>query len=57
MSKVILSTDLNEEYLFFTPITAFCWNYFGFTPIIYIVINDKIKSRVRGVCIDKFVII
>jgi hypothetical protein len=51
MSKVILSTDLNEEYLFFTPITAFCWNYFGFTPIIYIIINDKIKSRNLGLVI------
>jgi hypothetical protein len=45
MSKVILSTDLNEDYLFFAPLTAFCWSYFGFKPIIYIIINENVQSK------------
>jgi hypothetical protein len=31
---VILSTDYNPDYLFYTPITAAIWKHFGFEPII-----------------------
>lgn len=41
MSKVILSTDLNEDYLFYAPITSFVWKYFDFSPILYIIIGKE----------------
>lgn len=39
--KVILSSNLNPEYLFYAPITAWCWRQFGFTPIMLYVGDNK----------------
>ena len=46
MAKVILSTDQNYDYLFFTPITSFVWEYFGFKPLLLILGRSKYTDLV-----------
>jgi hypothetical protein len=44
-ARVVLSTDLNPEYLFYAPISAWCWNKFGFSPMSLVVFDDKFSSQ------------
>ncbi len=36
MAKVILSSTYDDDYLFYVPITAWVWKYFGFDAVVFV---------------------
>jgi len=44
MPKVVLSTNYDNNYLFFLPLTTFMWKKFGFDSIVYLPQREDINN-------------
>jgi len=47
MSKIILSSDQNIDYLFYVPLTSFVCQQFGFEPLIFLLGSSKYSNLIE----------